>query len=150
MISRRDFLTLLAASFSSALIAIPARADDAATQQLNDIRKANGVALLMASEALTRMAHYQANLMAAHRKLSHTVTWGNGFVSRLRKFQIHGPAGENLCAGQKDLASAYKAWMNSPKHRRNMLDPVFRHYGLAKASSPEKPHYYYWAIVFGL
>jgi len=108
------------------------------------------VARLVASEPLTSMARYQANLMAEHQRLSHTVTFGNGFASRLRKFQIHGPAGENLCAGQRDVSNAYKAWMNSPNHRRNMVDPVFRHFDLASASSSEKPQCFYWPIVLAL
>jgi uncharacterized protein YkwD len=37
-------------------------------------------------------------------------------------------------------------WMNSSGHRRNMLDPRFRRFGLASASASGSPERY-WALV---
>ena len=94
------------------------------------------------------MAQDQANRMAEAGKVAHTVSFGNDFVTRLRRFGIRGVAGENLCAGRSDIAAAYKVWMNSPGHRENMLYPNFHRFGLAKATSAKRPRYIYWAIEF--
>ncbi|MHC5308300.1 CAP domain-containing protein [Bartonella sp. LJL80] len=150
MLTRRHFVLLTGAVMAQSALSIPAfAASDDAASLLNAIRAEHGLTPLSPDSQLEKMAQHQANLMADKGKVSHSVGWGNGFVARLRKFGIRGAAGENLCAGQKDIASAYKAWMNSPGHRRNMLDPEFGHFGLAKASTPQKPNYIYWAIVFG-
>lgn len=125
-----------------------ARADEAAAL-LNEIRHASGLGSMAVDARLEGAARYQARRMAQYRRVSHAIGRGNGFVARLRKAGIHGPAAENLCAGQKDVRSAFKAWMNSPGHRRNILDPEFAHYGLARAVAEDKTDYVYWAMVLG-
>lgn len=149
-LSRRDVL-LWALSGTVCICMGPAHAAraDAAAALLNEIRRANRLGSMAADSRLEEAARYQARRMAQYRKVSHAVGWGNGFVARLRKAGIHGPAAENLCAGQKDIRSAFKAWMNSPGHRRNILDPEFAHYGLARAEAEDKPDYIYWAMVLG-
>lgn len=128
---------------------IPAFADDEdPTKLINALRSQNGQGPLQSDKQLEKMAQDQANLMADAQKVAHTVSFGNDFVTRLRKFGIHGAAGENLCAGRSTVAAAYNVWMNSPGHRSNMLYPSFHYYGLAKATSPKRPNYVYWAIEF--
>ena len=128
---------------------IPAFADDEdPTKLINALRSQNGQGPLQPDKQLEKMAQDQANLMADAQKVAHTVSFGNDFVTRLRKFGIHGAAGENLCAGRSTVAAAYNVWMNSHGHRSNMLYPSFHYYGLAKATSPKRPNYVYWAIEF--
>lgn len=143
-------LFILAVFVVSSLLVNTSWAADEATEKLNVIRLQNNASALAVDPTLQQMAQYQANLMAEKNKVSHSVGWGNSFVARLRKFAIRGAAGENVAAGQKDISAVYLAWMNSPNHRKNMVDPAFHHYGLAKATNPQKPNYHYWAIVFGL
>lgn len=133
----------------SATGVISAFADDEdPTKLINALRSQNGQGPLQPDKQLEKMAQDQANLMADAQKVAHTVSFGNDFVTRLRKFGIHGAAGENLCAGRSTVAAAYNVWMNSPGHRSNMLYPSFHYYGLAKATSPKRPNYVYWAIEF--
>ena len=133
----------------SATGVIPAFADDEdPTKLINALRSQNGQGPLQPDKQLEKMAQDQANLMADAQKVAHTVSFGNDFVTRLRKFGIHGAAGENLCAGRSTVAAAYNVWMNSPGHRSNMLYPSFHYYGLAKATSSKRPNYVYWAIEF--
>lgn len=43
--------------------------------------------------------------------------------------------GENAAAGQRTVVDVMSAWYNSTGHRRNMLDPRFRHVGFGYAVS---------------
>lgn len=54
---------------------------------------------------------------------------------------------ENVASGQPGVPEVMGSWMNSPGHRRNILDPDVRHFGgaLARASDGRT----YWTQVFG-
>jgi len=55
--------------------------------------------------------------------------------------------GENLAAGQESVDETITAWMNSPEHRRVMLDPTFTEIGIAvKNGGKNGP---YWVQEFG-
>jgi uncharacterized protein YkwD len=41
--------------------------------------------------------------------------------------------GENVAAGQPGCASVMDAWMNSPGHMANIVNPGFTHIGVAAA-----------------
>jgi len=41
--------------------------------------------------------------------------------------------GENIAQGQKSSQDVFAAWMTSPGHRKNMLNPRMSHYGLGRA-----------------
>ena len=43
-------------------------------------------------------------------------------------------AGENLAIGYDDSTELHNAWMNSPSHRENIMNPNFREIGIAKVS----------------
>ncbi|MBB5702343.1 uncharacterized protein YkwD [Ochrobactrum daejeonense] len=152
-LSRRGFLI-----FAGGAVAISAMGPDMAfaagsndpTDIFNAIRKAHGLPMMATDTRLEQAALYQAKRMASHGKIGHSVGWGNGFVARLRKAGIRGPAAENVASGQKDTQAVFDAWMKSPGHRGNMLDPTFEHYGLAWATPESKPTYIYWAMMLGL
>lgn len=156
-LSRRQFLVL--AGGTLATMALPLKFADAAsfvqsagdpTAIFNAIRRANGLSLMATDARLEEAALYQARRMASFGKIGHSVGWGNGFVARLRKAGIRGPAAENVAAGQSDTQAVFDAWMKSPGHRKNMLDPTFSHYGLAWATPEDKPNRIYWAMMLGL
>ncbi|PYE86376.1 CAP domain-containing protein [Phyllobacterium leguminum] len=150
-VNRRNFLTLAGAMvLSAAPLANEAIAAEDPTALFNIIRKQHGLPLLATEPKLEKAALYQAKRMASYDKIGHSVGWGNDFVSRLRQFGIHGPAAENVAAGQRNTAAVFEAWMNSPGHRKNMLDPDFYHYGLAWATPEAKPRYIYWAMELGV
>ncbi|KAK9759935.1 hypothetical protein K7432_016530 [Basidiobolus ranarum] len=52
--------------------------------------------------------------------------------------------GENVAAGFGDEVSVMNAWMNSPEHRRNILNPIFTQTGMAYDSQGS-----YWTQDFG-
>jgi len=153
ILNRRGFLVL--AGGALAVTAMPWKAalaagDDDPTAIFNAIRKANGLPLMATDSKLEQAALYQAKRMASYGKIGHSVGWGNGFVARLRQAGIRGPAAENVASGQRSTQAVFDAWMKSPGHRKNMLDPTFEHYGLAWATPENKPTYIYWAMMLGL
>ncbi len=152
-LSRRGFFML--AGGGVAFLIMPmgrAKATDSEdpTAIFNAIRKANGLPLMATDPQLEQAALYQAKRMASYGKIGHSVGWGNGFVARLRQAGIRGPAAENVASGQPNTRAVFGAWMKSPGHRKNMLDPTFAHYGLAWATPESKPTYIYWAMMLGL
>jgi len=52
--------------------------------------------------------------------------------------------GENVAAGQVDCTSVMSAWMNSPGHKANILNPAFVHIGMA--ASANGAGVVYWAM----
>lgn len=55
--------------------------------------------------------------------------------------------GENLAAGHATAADVMKAWMDSESHRAIILDPTWRHVGIAVRSGGE--YSTYWVQEFG-
>lgn len=55
--------------------------------------------------------------------------------------------GENLAAGQESAAEAVKVWMESPAHRRIILDPKWTQVGIAVRTGGE--YGIYWVQEFG-
>lgn len=152
-LSRRGLLMLVGGALAIGSMPLGTKlafaAGDDPTEIFNEIRKANGLGLMATDARLEQAALYQAKRMASHGKMGHSVGWGNGFTARLRKAGIHGPAAENVASGQRDTRAVFDAWMKSPGHRKNMLDPEFSHYGLAWATPESNPTYIYWAMVLG-
>lgn len=59
--------------------------------------------------------------------------------------------GENLAAGQPTLGDAMRGWLLSTAHCRNLIDPRFTEFGIARVDSPDPsdPYGTYWVLVFG-
>ena len=55
--------------------------------------------------------------------------------------------GENLAAGHKNAKDAVNAWMDSPGHRANLLDPAFTETGIAVKIGGD--YGWYWVQEFG-
>jgi len=124
------------------------RDDDAAiTALFNQLRREHGLPPVAMHKNLRQMALFQAERMAKHGKLKHSVGFGKGLRARLHKGCVHAMAAENIAAGQRNYEQAFSAWLRSSGHRRNMLDPDFAYYGLASATSDRRPHYPYWVLV---
>ncbi|QGA57321.1 CAP domain-containing protein [Brucella sp. 2280] len=152
-LSRRGFLMLAGGAMVVSAMPVDwaqAAGNNDPTAIFNAIRKANGLPLMATDSRLEQAALYQARRMASYGKIGHSVGWGNGFVSRLKQAEIRGPAAENVAVGQPDTQAVFDAWMKSPGHRKNMLDPTFAHYGLAWATPENNPRRIYWAMMLGL
>lgn len=78
--------------------------------------------------------------------MSHKIGWRNSFSARMKRVGYRRLAAENIAYGQASLDRVLKAWMNSRGHRRNMLHPRMRYFGLAYS---ERKGLKYWTMVLG-
>ena len=113
---------------------------------VNSIRAHYRLPKLQFHPSLQRAAAEQARLMAQSGKMAHKVGHRHGFRSRLRRVGYRGLAAENIARGQQSLGHVLSSWMKSPGHRRNLLHPRMRYFGLAANKSGGRS---YWAMVFG-
>lgn len=115
--------------------------------QVAQIRSRNGLPALVPDSGLEKVALQQAANMARVGRMTHSTGWRRDFVSRVRAGGVGGAAAENIAAGQRDVGSVLSAWMDSPGHRRNILDPRFRRFGLAYATGKEPEGRRFWTMV---
>lgn len=112
---------------------------DAVLCLLNEQRAAAGVPALVADGQLAQMATTYAGLMAGENFFSHVSPEGQTMRDRFAAAHYDfEAAGENLAwAGGATAtpAAIVDAWMNSPEHRENILDPDFRQLGVGYAYS---------------
>lgn len=124
-------------------------ASSAASGLVAKIRSGAGLSAMTPDSQLEQAALQQARNMAGAGRMEHTTGWGKDFASRVSDNGIEGAAAENIAQGRMDLNRLFDMWMNSPPHRRNMLDPRFTRFGLAYVADAKRPDWRYWALVLG-
>jgi uncharacterized protein YkwD len=110
-----------------------------------ELRRTNGVEPLRPDATLEKAALRQAGYMARTGEMEHRTGIGRGFVSRMKKDNIHGLRAENIAYGAFDTAKVLDVWMHSPPHRKNMLDSRIERFGLAYVGDGKGRRY--WAMV---
>lgn len=113
---------------------------------LTDIRATASLPRLAADADLERAARQQAGFMAQTGAMKHTTGFGRSFERRMRGNGIDGAAAENIAHGAFGTDELFQRWMDSPPHRRNMLNAGFTRFGLASAKEPGGSRRY-WALV---
>lgn len=124
----------------------PAGASASASGHVASARASGGLGAMRADQTLERAAMRQAAYMARAGRMAHDTGWRRDFATRMRAEGVP-MAAENIAHGRMDLDRLFAMWMNSPGHRKNMLDPRFQRYGLARAPDPADPSRSYWALV---
>jgi uncharacterized protein YkwD len=153
--------TLLVALALALAAPAPAAADSVQSvlAGINTARAKAGCAPLKLNKALMAAANIHARDMAEQNYFGHRDKSGGGIGSRARSQGYRfGLVAENIAAGQETPESAVQAWLDSPGHRRNVLNCRFRETGIAMVYQPnDKPlrgqrmsMRYYWVQVFGL
>lgn len=104
---------------------------------VNDIRAEHGCKPLKIAKKLNKSAQRHADDMAAKNYLSHTSADGTSWVARQRAAGWKNPGGENIARGFDTAADVMQAWMNSPLHRRNIVNCNFRHIGVGYTADGE-------------
>ena len=103
----------------------------------NSERSADNEAALSMNDKLTAAAQAKANDMVARNYWSHDTPDGKqpwSFMTAAGySYQL---AGENLAYGFSDADAVTSGWMNSPKHKANILNAGYREVGFGIASSP--------------
>ncbi len=101
---------------------------------------------LVLNDKLTAAAQRHAQDMATSRRMSHTGSDGSTMRSRIDTTQYTwSTIGENVAMGQPTAAAVMTAWMNSPGHRQNILNPAFTEMGVGYATNAGRA---YWTQVF--
>ena len=148
---------LLAATVASGALTTPAAASpsvaaaSSAVQlkfdvvgSVNKVRAQQGCKPLKIAKKLNKSAQRHADDMAAKSYFSHTSADGRSWVSRQRATGWKKPGGENIARGFDAAGSVMTAWMNSPGHRRNIVNCKFRHIGVGFTADGA-----YWVQNFG-
>jgi uncharacterized protein YkwD len=155
-LNRRVLLASLAALAGLAAcstVSLPTGAgagvSSSAIATLAGIRASAGLGPLTPDPQLEQAAMQQASYMAQRRRMSHTTGWGKDFASRVKDNGIEGAAAENIAEGRFDQQKLFDIWMHSARHRHNMLDPRFTHFGLAYVRDGRDSAVRYWSLVLG-
>lgn len=116
-------------------------------QLTNQERAKNGLKPLAADWQLSRVARYKSVDMRDKNYFSHTSpTYGSPF-NMIQSFGVtYRSAGENIAAGQRTPSEVVQSWMNSPGHRKNILNASYTHIGVGHASGGSYGHY--WTQMF--
>jgi uncharacterized protein YkwD len=123
----------------------PTSVDDEASALADDVnaeRAKHGLAPLRRTVALDRFAQAKAVEMAARGYFGHTDPDGVTFQDRMRAW--HWPTAyvaENI-AFDRDEPHAHAAFVNSPPHYANVIDPRERRFGVAVVTVGEGETFY--------
>ena len=97
----------------------------------NAQRAANGLSVLSENSSLNGAALAKGNDMLAKGYWAHFAPDGTSPWSFFLNFGYkYKYAGENLARDFPDASSAVNAWMNSPSHKENILNPNYREIGI--------------------
>jgi len=105
---------------------------NALLEYLNLERQSKGLSPLFENPKLLQSAYLKAKDILEKKYFSH---WSPNGISPWYWFKIAGydfqVAGENLAIGFLDSKEVHQAWMESPLHRQNILNPNYRDVGIA-------------------
>jgi uncharacterized protein YkwD len=115
-----------------------ARVEAAVFEKTNDIRRRNGLPVLLQDGICRDVARGHSADMLNRNYFSHTDPEGRTLKERLPANLAIRQWGENIWTGSgydprqvQHLAQMIMvAWMNSPGHRENILSPVYTHMGV--------------------
>jgi len=132
------FLLVLKVFFISFIVCLPKTSFFADISQsllvelTNEKRESLGLNSLENNEVLQEAAYLKAQDMIKNGYFSHESPSG---ISPWRWFEKAGynyrAAGENLGIGFLDSEEIYRAWYDSPSHRENLLNPLYKDIGIA-------------------
>jgi uncharacterized protein YkwD len=101
--------------------------------RVNDVRRRAGLPPLAPNPLLDRISQEHAEDMLARSYFGHRTPEGLGPSERARADGYRPGIGENLVEQRFSVEEALEAWLGSPDHRRNILDPGCRTLGVGLA-----------------
>jgi uncharacterized YkwD family protein len=122
-------------------------AENEVIRLVNIQRVNNGLPKFSANWQLSRIARYKSQDMINKNYFSHiSPTYGSPF-NMMENFGLKfSAAGENIAMGQQTPSSVVNAWMNSPGHRANILNPSYTQIGVGLAKNSNGTCY--WTQMF--
>ncbi len=115
---------------------------------VNQERAKQGIAPLAWGGSCEGAANVRAReIMTSY---AHTRPDGSSWQTACPIPQTGGKSGENLNAGNAAVspATVVASWMNSPDHRKNILDPDFKYLAVGFIFDPNSQHKTYWSQYF--
>jgi uncharacterized protein YkwD len=114
----------------------------------NKERAKEGLGLLKLESHLAEAAKEHAKDMAEHETMTHDGSDGSNPAVRATRAGYHYlSTGENVAMGYRTVPQVMEVWMNSPPHKKNILNGEYTEIGVAVAYDEEnKP---YWSAEFG-
>ena len=118
-----------------------------AAELVNKARAREGLSPLRLDERLSNIARHKSQDMKDRQYFSHdSPVYGSPF-EMLTSFGVHyRRAGENIAKGQQTADRVVNAWLKSPGHRDNILDPTFNKIGMGLVW--DKQGNSYWTQLF--
>ena len=128
--------------------AAPRRSSGGPAAQVVDLTNAEradaGCGPLATDARLAAAAQGHAEDMSSQGYFDHVSSDGRRFDDRIGAQGYPSPGGENIARGQETAAEVVAGWMNSPGHRRNILDCDFAAIGVGFDDDDD-----YWVQNFG-
>lgn len=104
-------------------------------QLINQVRSQYHLPPLVLDPLLRAAARAHSRDMALHGYFGHTSPWGQSFIDRLAAVVRGGTlVGENVAVADS-VRGAHAAFLASPGHFRNMVEPAFRRVGIGVATA---------------
>lgn len=120
------------------------------TYRVNQYRRAYGIAPVAMNAKVQLAAQKHSNYQASISTMTHRGKWWATYDAGKRiKLESYNWSwwGENVAAGQANCDVVVRAWMNSPGHRANILNPKFTNIGVAAKKSTKGT--IFWTMDFG-
>lgn len=163
----RRFGLLLALCLSCLSLMTPARAALAAdtrsgsaaanaqiqriVELVNQRRKEAGLAPVRVNATLASCAQQYSEVQAAQGAINHTGPDGSNPGQRLKRCGYAWKHyGENLAGGYVDAGEVMTAWMNSPSHRKNIMNGKLKEIGIGFTHRENDPGQFYDYYVMEL
>jgi uncharacterized protein YkwD len=112
--------------------------DESVVAQINVVRRSHGLPLVRLSRDLLRSAGGHSRAMATYGFFAHQSRDGTVFWQRIkREYRKAGyrawSVGETIAfsSDRLDGAGTVRIWMNSPPHRKVLLNPLWREVGVS-------------------
>ncbi|GAA4979528.1 CAP domain-containing protein [Actinoplanes utahensis] len=138
------------AAIGATMIASPAEAALASEQTLqteinrlvNIQRTTHGCPTLQVSAALTAAARTHSAWMGQTGTFSHTGRDNSSFTTRAKAAGYPKPSAENIAWGYRTAGAVVTGWMNSPGHRKNILNCQSKTVGVGVVHNTAGTPYY--------
>jgi uncharacterized protein YkwD len=112
----------------------------------NAVRARHGCGPLRTDVRLTRAARVHSLEMARSGQFTHESPNGSTPWDRMERARYYAGAAENIGRGYVSAEEAVSGWLDSPDHRKNILNCEFRAIGVGVVSGPDGP---WWTQDFG-
>ena len=110
----------------------------------NNARASKGCRPLKQNSRLELAAQRHANDMARKNYFSHNSKNGTPWWKVILRAGYKDPGGQNIARGFSSTRALHRAWMNSPLHRKNIMNCKFRTIGIGFNGNGD-----YWVQDFG-